>query len=95
MESILTDFSHQIQAKKDKIVRDRFAEKGFAHLLENIEKSRFKRVVVESEGGFERWFADDGTENGVLIVTFFSSDVLITPINLDDGFKITTQIHYY
>lgn len=94
IEQIQNTIRMDIQAKKDKIIKDKFAEKGFAHLLENLETKRFKRVLVEQSNECEKWYADNGTDEGVLIVTF------LTPIptlkdSPENEFTITAEIKYY
>lgn len=94
MDEIMNKVVRELQAKKEQVIKDKFAEKGFAHLLENIEKRRFKKVVVEHWEDCEKWFADDGTDEGLLIVTFLNSEPLFTK-NPDREFKMTTEIKYY
>lgn len=84
----------ELQTKKEQVVKDKFSEKGFAHLLENIDKRRFKKVAIEHFEDCEKWYADDGTDEGVLIVTFLIPEPRFTN-NINGEFKITTEIKYY
>lgn len=94
IEKFTNFFFRELEAKKEQVIKDKFAEKGFAHLLEDVEKRRFKRVVVEQFDDCEKWWADDGTEQGVLIVTFLNSAPQFSN-NIDRDFKITAEIKYY
>lgn len=94
LEQITGILIAKIQANKEQIIKAKFAENGFAHLLENIENKRFKKVVCERSGIYEKWYADNGTDEGVLIVTFVDPD--LQPINnLDREFRMEMGIKYY
>lgn len=94
MQEIMNKFIGELQAKKEAVIREKFAEKGFAHLLENLEAKRFKRVVIEQSGDCEKWYADNGTDEGVLIVTFKNIEPKFTN-NFDEPRTIKTEIQYY
>jgi uncharacterized protein YegJ (DUF2314 family) len=94
MREIANNVVRELQAKKEQVIKAKFAEKGFGHLLENIETRRFKKVVVERYDNCEEWWADNGTEEGILIVTFFNSPPQFTN-NIGQEFKMTTEIKYY
>jgi len=81
-----------LMKKKEQIIRDKFTEKGFSHLLENLETKRFKRILVENLDNCEKYYADDGSDNGVLIVTFLKENY-ITDIN--EQFMFKSEIKYY
>src|SRR3990167_4760294 len=83
-----------MQEIMNNVVRELQAKKGFAHLLENIETRRFKKVVVEKYDDCEKWWADNGTDEGILIVTFLNPAPQFTN-NIDREFKMTTEIKYY
>ena len=94
MQEIMNEIIAELQAKKEAVIREKFAEKGFAHLLENLEAKRFKRVVIEKSGDCEKWYADNGTDEGVLIVTFKNIEPKFTN-NFDEPRTIKTKIQYY
>lgn len=91
MKDITEDLAKQIQDRKDAIIRQRFEAEGYLHLLEGLHKQRFKRVLVEVSGDEERWFADNGINDGLLIVT------IVTKISYTYGEKFTfvADISYY
>lgn len=94
MQEIMNEIIAELQAKKEAVIREKFAEKGFAHLLENLEAKRFKRVVIEKSSDCEKWYADNGTDEGVLIVTFKNIEPKFTN-NFDEPRTIKTEIQYY
>jgi len=94
MQEIMNNVVRELQAKKEQIIKDKFAEKGFAYLLENMEKRRFKKVIVEKWDDCEKWYADNGTDEGTLIVTFLNPTPQFTN-NIEREFKMTMEIKYY
>lgn len=94
MQEIMNKFIGELQVKKEAVIREKFAEKGFAHLLENSEAKRFKRVVIEKWDDCEKWYADNGTDEGVLIVTFKNVEPKFTN-NFDEPMMMKTEIQYY
>lgn len=68
---LIAKLADDLSKKKEEIIKQKFAEKGFSHLLDGLDKRRFKRIVVESNADCEKYYADNGTDDGVLIVTFF------------------------
>jgi malate synthase len=93
-QQIMDKVIRDLESKKEQVIKDKFAEKGFAHLLENLAKSRFKKVAVEQWSDREEWYADNGTDEGVLIVTFLKPTPQITN-NLNNGLQMTAEIKYY
>ena len=59
-----------IKEKKEAIIVDRLRNVNLLHLIKNIENQRFKRLICEKEGNEERWYADNGTDDGLLLVVF-------------------------
>jgi len=70
IDRIQTEVFQRYQKTKDEIILKKLQEKGFDSLLDRPSSSRFKRLIVEVSGSTERIYADDGTDNGVLIVGF-------------------------
>jgi hypothetical protein len=91
MRETTEDLAKQIQQRKEAILKQRFEAEGYLHLLEGLDKQRFKRVLLEVSGDEERWFADNGTDEGVLVVT------IVTKISYTYGEKLTfvADVIYY
>ena len=92
IDEMMEKHLESLMKKKEQIIRDKFTEKGFSHLLENLETKRFKRILVENLDNCEKYYADDGSDNGVLIVTFLKENY-ITDIN--EQFMFKSEIKYY
>ena len=92
--SLVNNIAIELQRKKDQIIIAKFEEKGFSHLLATIENKRFKRILIERHPDCEKWFADNGTDEGVLIVTFLNPSQQLPDV-FDKEFKIITEIEYY
>lgn len=87
--------SKDLQEKKEAIIKQKFKEKGFAHLLENLDSSkRFKRVVIEISPDCERWYADDGTDEGVLILTIKNYNISLKNEFIEDPIILNVELQY-
>ncbi len=92
-DTVFNNLNKLILEKKNLIIKQKFAEKGYGHLLEIRENKRFKRIAVEISDGYEKWYADDGTDDGLLIVTF--SELGVTYKENDDYSIIYEQFIRY
>lgn len=93
MQQIMDNVIRELCLKKEQVIKDKFTEKGFANLLENLSKNRFERIRVERCCDREEWYADNGTDEGVLIVTFLNQTQLTNGI--DNALQMTAEIKYY
>jgi len=93
INEITNSISAELQLKKDIVIRERFEFVGLSHLLDNLEAKRFKKVAVEIDGIYERWYADNGTEAGELVVTFVNE----LPKFTNDGgvISLKSEIKYF
>lgn len=94
MQEKIKEISKQLQLKKEDIIKEKIKEKGFSHLLDDIDKKRFKKILVENYEDCEKWYADDGSNEGVLIVTFLKH-THETFSNDNREFGIKTELKYY
>ena len=74
-EEMTRTLSTKIMEMKEAEVRKRLKALGMEYLFERAKERRFKRLHVEHDPfdfaqSVERWYVDDGTENGLLLVTF-------------------------
>jgi hypothetical protein len=60
----------ELNDKKDALIKQRLIAKGLERYITDSPKRRFKRMMVEQHPEWEHWYADDGTEDGVLIISF-------------------------
>jgi hypothetical protein len=96
MDSVIENHIAKLQNKKEAIINEFFINKGYGHLLENVESKRFKKVIVEKYPDREEWWADDGTDSGVLIITFLNPDVEMTANQVGNfSTQVTTTFKYF
>ena len=60
--------------RKEEIIRKAYTDKGFLNLLEDDPTRRFKRMCMEEDDKKERYFADDGSMFGCLVLTIYKPD---------------------
>ena len=67
-----TEASLALREKKEKLFIDRLKGLGHDIELKDYIGSRFKRFVIESsfEEGIETWYFDDGSIDGLKVVSF-------------------------
>lgn len=93
MNDITSNLLKDIHDRKEAIIKMKFKEKGFGYLLMDIEKKRFKRIIIEKHPDCEKYYADNGTDEGLLIVTFKNMDSTLS--NDLNSYKIESSIQYY
>lgn len=60
----------ELEAKKEAIFKEKLAERGLSHLLNDIEKKKFKPILIEKHPDWTHYYADNGTNEGLRIVSF-------------------------
>jgi len=94
-EEYTAKLGKQLADKKDELIKERLIEKGFEHILSDSPTRRFKRIVVEKHPDYEHWYADNGTEEGVLIISFKNPGLPKGAyINNGQTFAATVEIEY-
>ena len=94
IEEIIKRVTEEMICKKNEIIAQRLTEKGYDPSILNPEGTRFKKLAVEMDGDFERWYADDGTPSGDLIITFKieTSNMITSGVN---GHSFETKLSYF
>ncbi len=80
--------------KKEEIVQDKINELGIEFSFEEEKRRRFKNFLIETtEDGEETYWYNDGSDQGLRIVTFR----MRTPdiCNIEEPFKIELKADYY
>lgn len=93
LDVLMASHWQELAKKKEDILIKRLKEKGFEYLLKGIETRRFKRINVEISETEEKIYVDNGTEEGLLIITFVKPEINF-PIS-DKGNFIGSSIKYY
>ena len=80
----------KINKKKEQLIKERLKEKKMLHVLKDIGKRRFKKLMVEHDKDKEVVWVDNGTLKGLRLITFMK----LNESQLEDTlFK--TQVIYF
>ncbi len=61
----------KISVQKEKLIKAKLHEMGLTHLMDGFKDQRFRRIGCEmSKEGEETYWADNGTNDGLKIITF-------------------------
>ncbi len=88
---VLNTLLERIQKQKEGLIKDRLTEMGMEYLLNDLNVRRFKRILCEKMPGEETYWADNGTIEGVRIITFKSPE----PNNDYNNNSIGFELKYY
>lgn len=92
-DEILRKFSSDIEDKKRGIILAKLEEKGIELDIAKESVSRFKKLSVSYQGNKEIIYYNDGSPNGLRVVTFKTE---ISPINHEErSASITANTIYY
>ena len=93
MGEAIKRMTDDIRAQKEVIIHERLKELSIDVDFSLEEHRRFKSFTVESGGGYEAYYYNDGSVDGLRVVTFTQR----APSNLltdSKTFKIEYDIHY-
>lgn len=82
---IMSDFAKKITEWKDGVIKQRLIDKGFGHLVD-AAPGRFPKILCVHSDGDEHWYADDGTAEGVLIVSFYPPDLSLKENSIEANY---------
>jgi len=85
-------FHKQIRNKKEAIVKLKLKEKGLLHILKNIDKQRFPKMMIEMHKDKEIVWIDNGTFSGLKLVTFWLMEPTIK--DGEEGSVFNTKLLY-
>jgi len=71
LSETVTIVKDQLFKKKEEIVRLRLKQLGKLNILRDINKKRFKKLMVEMYPDCEEVWIDDGSWKGKRVVTFY------------------------
>lgn len=89
LQDNLKRVQEEFKAKKNEVVKERLDILGIEMDLEKEGRRRFKSFMVESGPDEETIYYNDGTEEGLRIVTF------IKPKDSIDGNTWSFKLNYY
>lgn len=93
--NLMNQFVKKIEATKEEIVLKTIKNLGFEIDIEEEKNKRFSDIKCEFVGKEERYFYNDGSDNGVRLVTFYSVTDC-SPIEINSGFgtRFTIMCYY-
>lgn len=68
MQETMNNHYRLIQQKRDALLKEKFTEKGFGHLLEGIAKRKFPKIMCIVQDEWSYYYADNDTDEGAFIV---------------------------
>lgn len=90
MENYLKDFVLKVNAEEERVVKNAIVLAGCEHVLGTLG-SRFPKIVVEVQGNIRRYYVDNGTPNGHLLV---EAETVITDIENDNGISKQFSVNF-
>ena len=69
-KGLLADLQNEIYETRDRLFREKLGELNIDIDLEAEKKNRFKKFTIEYKGSEETVYYNDGSENGLRVITF-------------------------
>lgn len=89
MDILIKDF----EKKRMELIQNRLSELGISLDIAEEAKRKFKRFVYEIKGNEETLYYNDGSENGLRIITFVR---IQNPVSFDSNMaKLSIEYKYY
>lgn len=93
IENLMNQMIDDINRQKGEVVRQRLVFHNLIHLLdEKNEDNRFKRLLWEDHPDREDVYVDNGTKEGLLLVTFYKPVFKFE--NKEDDLRQCATINY-
>lgn len=90
IQRILKESSDKINKYIERLVLQRIKERAGIDLdIVAESKRRFSRILIEQQEKETRYYWNDGTENGLLLITFYQKDPEFT-----EDFKMVASMNY-
>jgi hypothetical protein len=88
-DEIIQKITAEINAKIEAELLLRLEKLNLSHCIPN-KYCRFPRITIEQQGGIKRYYADNGTEEGVLVMTV--EYIVNYPEFVNDRFELNSNI---
>lgn len=89
------ELARSINKKKDEIIISRLSDLGYSIDLKTEMAKRFKSLTYEIKGIEETWYFNDGSVDGLRIVTFCNTELTSRSDTLSNKFNFSSTIEYY
>jgi len=90
MDDYVKDLILNINSKEERVVKDAIARYGCEYVWDTLG-SRFPKIVVEVQDNIRRYYIDNGTTNGHLLV---EAETVITDIENDNGISKQFSVNF-
>lgn len=93
LNEVIKDLSQKIESQKEALIEAELKQRiGNGINLHEEHKRKFPRLKMEkTHQGIENWYWDDGTENGMLLISFWTE---VQSENINGSFAITSVLKY-
>lgn len=89
-ESYLKDLVLKVNAEEERVVKDAIARYGCEYVWDTLG-TRFPKIMVEIQDNIRRYYIDNGTTNGHLLV---EAETVITDIENDNGISKQFSVNF-
>lgn len=89
MNQFKNQLINELAKSFEDIVIAKIIEKGYGHYLNQNPNARFSRIIDVVQGDYNRIYVDDGTDDGLLVVT-----LLLEKPELTFGTQEFTKMKY-
>lgn len=90
MDDYVKDLILKTNAEEERVVKDAIAEYGCEYVWDTLGR-RFPKIVVEVQDNIRRYYIDNGTPNGHLLV---EAETVITDIENDNGISKQFSVNF-
>jgi len=81
----------EMNTKREALIIGRLKKLGIELDMKLEKTRRFKSLLMENDGEAQTYYYNDGSENGLRIITFVTNQ---NPFNHED-MRIKFEVHYY
>lgn len=90
MQRVLRESAEVINKDIERLVLERIKERVGINLnILTESKRRFSRILIEQQNNETRYYWNDGSDEGLLLITFYWNDPKFT-----EDFKMLTTMNY-
>lgn len=97
MHEKINQACENLNKKKEELVLAQLKGWGIEINLDEERKRRFRRILIEQNNSTETWYFNDGSLEGMRIITFVQDNKSFNPTMLDEvhKFSLSLELSYY
>lgn len=92
--TVIQDHFKTILKQQTDFIKSKIIEKGFGHLLVNIERKKFPKLMAIKIHGWTYYYADNDTDDGAFIVAIAEFDFMEETSDPNFRIKMTTSFKW-